>query len=108
MSDCNCDDCYEKNRRLKYKHCNCSDCYEKNRRKNRGCSCRKCEKRDNNCYEKKYFYCYEKPIEYCNSNTCNSNYNRYEKCIKKITDKNENEKCENENIIIININPLQK
>ena len=127
MSDCNCDNCYEKYRRLKNKFCNCCDCYEKNRRlknkdcnfhdccceknksKQRGCSCRKCEKKYNcekrdNCCEKKYICCYEQSIDSCISNHFINN--THESCNATHADKNE--KSENENIIIINITPLQK
>jgi hypothetical protein len=47
MSDCHCDRCYEKTKRIKRRPCDCERCYEKTKRITRGpCGC-------DYCYEKK-------------------------------------------------------
>jgi hypothetical protein len=95
--DCNCDDCYDTK---KIHNCNCHHCYEA--KKPRGCDCKSCRRK----------YSYEKK---CKKNErflyCCDNY--YEKCNKMVhhnenTENKDTIKSDNDNIIIININPKCK
>lgn len=97
INNCNCDDCYEAK---KSRDCNCNECYKA--KKSRDCDCKTCRRK----------YSYEKKCKknerflYC----CDNNY---EKCNKMVhhneeTENKDNIKSENDNIIIININPKCK
>jgi len=96
INNCNCDDCYEAK---KSRDCNCNECYKA--KKSRDCDCKTCRRKYS--YEKKckkherFLYCCDNYYEKCN------NIVHHEE-----TENKDNIKSENDNIIIININPKCK